>query len=112
MSRKNKYLRAFLHQNKNPTIEGAWNTAWKHAQKTFHSRSMQDMEARIDRLESALRDCSNELSEEIEGKYHGILGYPSTDRDYRTDMAVVEQARALLATNNQNAVRGWESGNE
>jgi|GEM_PF-3614158 len=109
MSRKNKYLRAFLHHNESPTIEDAWNAAWRHAQKTFHTRSMQDMEARIESLESALRDCSNELTEAIEGKYHGILGYPSTDRDYKTDMAVVEQARALLATNNQNAAKGGEN---
>lgn len=47
MSRKNKTLRAFLHQTRNPTIEQAWDAAWKHAQKTFHARSMQDMEERL-----------------------------------------------------------------
>ena len=50
-----------------------------------------------DRLREALAQCATELAVAIEGKYHGILGYPSTDRDYRTDMAIVEQARALLA---------------
>lgn len=49
------------------------------------------------KLVEALRDCSDELAEAIEGKYHGILGYPSTDRDYKTDMAVVEKARTMLA---------------
>lgn len=56
MSRKNKTLRAFLHQNDNPTIEQAWDHAWKGAQKEFHARSMQDMEAKIDRLTEALED--------------------------------------------------------
>jgi hypothetical protein len=49
------------------------------------------------KLVEALRECSDELAEAIEVKYYGILGYPSTDRDYMADMAVVENARTLLA---------------
>jgi len=97
MSRKNKTLRAFLHQNNNPTIEQAWDCAWKGAQKEFHARSMQEMEVKIEKLVDLLGQCATELTKSIEGKYQGILGYPSTDRDYKTDMAVVEQARTLLA---------------
>lgn len=62
MSRKNKILRAFLHQNQHPTVEQAWNVAWKHAQKTFHAQSMQDMEKQIADLQAecdALRAKTN-----------------------------------------------------
>lgn len=51
----------------------------------------------FERVASLLEQCASELADEIEGKYHGILGYPSTDRDYKADMAVVKEARALLA---------------
>lgn len=63
MSRKNKNLRAFLHQNPSPTIEQAWDSAWSGAQKTFHARSMQEMRMQVDRLREALdrlvRSCDN-----------------------------------------------------
>lgn len=54
MSRKNKTLRAFLHQTRNPTIEQTWDAAWRHAQKAFHARSMQDME---EKLADAQAEC-------------------------------------------------------
>lgn len=77
MSRKNKTLRAFLHQNQNPTIEQAWNAAWKHAQKKFHARSMQDMEKQV----AALQAENERLREALRGMVgiiddsSGVVGY-------------------------------------
>lgn len=64
MSRKNKTLRAFLHQNQNPTIEQAWDAAWKHAQKIFHARSMQDLEERFEVAQAEV-EAMREAFEEI-----------------------------------------------
>lgn len=63
MSRKNKILRAFLHQTQSPTIEQAWDTAWEHAQKTFHARSMQDMEERLDAAQAECERLAEALEE-------------------------------------------------
>ena len=65
MSRKNKTLRSFLHQNQNPTIEQAWDTAWKHAQKKFHARSMQDMEKQVSDLQAENEALRGTLSEVV-----------------------------------------------
>lgn len=61
MSRKNKNLRAFLHQNPKPTIEQAWDAAWHGAQKTFHARSMQEARSRIEELRDLVRRIHDEL---------------------------------------------------
>ena len=63
MSRKNKYLRAFLHQTQNPTIEQAWDCAWKHAQKTFHARSMQDMREQLAAAQAETRALQARVAE-------------------------------------------------
>lgn len=68
MSRKNKTLRAFLHQTQNPTIEEAWNCAWKHAQKVFHARSMRDLEKRVADLQT---ECGK--LRKIEDQYRRLL---------------------------------------
>lgn len=65
MSRKNKNLRAFLHQNPEPTIEQAWDAAWHGAQKTFHARSMQEMRGQVDRLREALRTGDGDAAQAI-----------------------------------------------
>ncbi len=52
MSRKNKTLRAFLHQNPNLILKQAWDAAWKHAQKSLHARSMQDLEKQVADLQA------------------------------------------------------------
>jgi len=76
VSRKNKNLRAFLHQNPEPTIEQAWDSAWHGAQKTFHARSMQEMRGQVDRLREALRKIT---------RPHGVTAHH------------FDHARALLA---------------
>lgn len=63
MSRKNKTLRAFLHQNQNPTIEQAWDAAWKHAQKTFHARSMQSMEEKLAAVQAEVEALRAEVED-------------------------------------------------
>ena len=50
MSRRKKNLRAFLHQTPNPTIEQAWAAAWEGAQKHYHSKRMNELEAENHRL--------------------------------------------------------------
>ena len=45
MSRRKQNLRAFLHQMPNATVEQAWDAAWEGAQKRYHSRTMQELEA-------------------------------------------------------------------
>ncbi len=80
MSRKNKTLRAFLHQNQNPTIEQVWDAAWKHAQKTFYARSMQDMEKQIADLQ-AERDLLREqldAMEEYKMAARHLIGIPAS----------------------------------
>lgn len=78
MSRKT--LRAFLYQNENPTIEQAWDAAWKHAQKTFHARSMRDMEKQIADLQ-AERDLLREqldAMEEYKMAARHLIGIPAS----------------------------------
>jgi len=60
-------------------------------------KELQDYRDNHARLVEALREVSDELADELRGKYHGILGYPSTDRDYAADMDSVNKARTLLA---------------
>ena len=91
MSRKNKILRAFLYQNPNPTIEQAWDAAWKHAQKTFHARSMRDMEKQIADLQAECEQLRKNAEryrwlrdrigghEQIEDEFVGHPGYSLSD---------------------------------
>jgi len=57
MSRRKKNLRAFMHQNINPTIEEAWDAAWIGAQKHYHSKTMQELEEHIAKLQEELNLC-------------------------------------------------------
>jgi len=50
MSRKNKTLRAFLHQNPNPTTQEIWNAAWKAQGNKAYSLKIQQLEATIERI--------------------------------------------------------------
>lgn len=117
MSRKNKTLRAFLHQTQNPTVEQAWEVAWKHAQKTFHARSMQDMGEKLaatqaevgalraevvelrNRRADAIHECAlaniraELMAEALEQCITSML-----DRGYRADAVVIRAARAAIRT--------------
>ena len=55
MSRKNKTLRAFLHQNPNPTTQEIWNAAWKAQGNKAYSLKIQQLEATIERIEALPR---------------------------------------------------------
>ena len=59
MSRKNKTLRSFLHQNPDSTIEEAWDNAWAAAQGHYASKKHTDQQARIDALEKALKSIAS-----------------------------------------------------
>src|SRR5690625_6410916 len=56
-----------------PTIEQAWDAAWKHAQKTFHARSMQDME---EQLAAAQAECEKlrDIVSDINDWHCGVGG--------------------------------------
>lgn len=72
MSQKNKTLRAFLHQKQNPTIKQTWDAAWKHAQKTFHAQSMQDMEKK---LSAAQAECGQVVEALEQVMYCNEVGF-------------------------------------
>ena len=56
MSRRKKNLRAFLHSNPAPTVEEAWAAAWEGAQKHYHSKTIRELEAKLERLTKARMD--------------------------------------------------------
>lgn len=98
MSRKNKTLRAFLHQTQNPTIEQAWDAAWKHAQKKFHAKSMQAMEKQLE-IE---RDYSKVLEKRIaalEYTYRDLLNdCINFDNGNLSDCILKDASNALQAS--------------
>lgn len=64
MSRRKKNLRAFLHQNPNPTIEQAWDSAWEGAQKRYHAKRIAELEAKLERMEQAAKQACDALRDE------------------------------------------------
>lgn len=51
-----------------------------------------------DALREALKTCSDDLADELQARYDGLLTYPCMQDDYDRDMASVLDARTLLAT--------------
>ena len=60
----------------------------------------------IERLRVLLKQCSDELEEEIDARYDAMLAYPNYQRKHENDMATVKAARAALATHTSNADSG------
>lgn len=50
----------------------------------------------IERLRAALKECAEDLANEITGRYAGTLDYPVQQRRYDRDMASVIEARKIL----------------
>lgn len=89
MSRKNKTLRAFLHQTQDPTIKQAWDAAWKHAQKKFHAKSMQAMEKQLATAQAeneSLRERVAELEEALRSLVNGYVNLLEAGRDRITSL--------------------------
>jgi hypothetical protein len=47
MSRKNKTLRGFLHQNPDPSTQQTWDAAWEAQGKKAYTLRMQELEAEL-----------------------------------------------------------------
>jgi hypothetical protein len=72
MSRKNKTLRAFLHQNSEPTIQQAWDAAWKAQGDKAYSLKIQGLESEkehsdemVDRLATRIQDVRKAVADYI-----------------------------------------------
>lgn len=59
-------------------------------------RVVPKLEAEIEQLRAALRECSDDLAAYIEHHYAGTLDYPSRKAKYDREMDVVLAARKLL----------------
>ena len=118
MSRRKKNLRAFLHQNPTPTIEDAWDAAWDGAQKHYHSKTMNKLEAENKRikdgwdavdeanrnLNAMLRDEKAEnkaLREAVSNLMSGMDDYPpSLGQKWLVESDDIEALAKLLEDKN------------
>jgi len=56
------------------------------------------LDAFVEQLRSALRDCADDLEASVNAEYRGTLNYPSQKRKYDQDMEPVNRARNLLCS--------------
>jgi len=86
MSRKNKTLRAFLHQTESPTVEQVWSAAWTAQQK------------RIWWLEHQVKSLKSDRTDGFESwaKAAGFMDFETEDGRYADDFL-------------QHAYLGWQA---
>ena len=81
MSRKNKTLRAFLHNTPNATLQDAWDAAWKAQGSKAYSLRIHELEAENAALKADIADwflysesvaevCTEEVFAEIEAEFN------------------------------------------
>jgi len=64
----------------------------------LHEATIAEKDARIAELETALRECADDLEAGIKADYPGdSLTYPTMERRYNQDMETVNTARRLLS---------------
>lgn len=54
-------------------------------------------EAKFADMLIALKECADELADELEGRYAGTKNHPAVTPKYKRDMETVVRARAVIA---------------
>ncbi len=60
------------------------------------AQTFDDAADEIARLRAALKECADDLANEIEGRFNSVGRHPGMKRRYDRDMVPVNNARALL----------------
>ena len=85
------------------TIDGQQWIREDRAEATLLRKENGKLQAEIERLRAALKECADDLEAELNGRYANTLDYPSQRIKYDRDMTSVRAARTLLGNNEQIA---------